>query len=63
MFKTSGHESQQRTICDGALATRYGLLRQQAVAVDDGGGDVDQFAVRAARFVADVRGGGEVPGF
>jgi len=32
------------------------------VAVDDDGGDVDQFAVRAARFVAGVRGDDQVLG-
>jgi hypothetical protein len=36
------------------LGTRCGLLRQQPVAVDDGTGNVDQFAVRDACLVRSI---------
>jgi len=39
------------------------MLRQQAVAVDDGGGDVDEFAVGGSGVLAEhFEGGGVVDG-
>ena len=50
-----GPDVQQRTeavIERLGLGARCGLLRQQLVPVDDGRGNVDEFAVRDTRLVA-----------